>query len=78
MAGFIIANSLVGALHDHPEQAGTVSALVGALHYGSGIAGSALVGFFADGTPNPMSCIIATTSFIGLFFLLLIRKVNSI
>lgn len=78
MAGFIIANSLVGALHDHPEQAGTVSALVGALHYGSGIAGSALVGFFADGTPNPMSCIIATTSFIGLFFLFLIRKVNSI
>jgi DHA1 family bicyclomycin/chloramphenicol resistance-like MFS transporter len=50
---------------------------VGALHYGSGIAGSALVGFFADGTPNPMSCIIATTSFIGLFFLLLISNMKS-
>lgn len=72
MAGFIIANSLVGALHDHPGQAGTVSALVGAVHYGSGIAGSALIGFFANGTPTPMCLIIATTSVAGLLFLLLI------
>ncbi|AQS86667.1 major facilitator superfamily transporter [Neoasaia chiangmaiensis NBRC 101099] len=77
MAGFIIANSLVGALHDHSGQAGTVSALVGAVHYGSGIAGSALVGFFADGTPVPMSCIIAITSIAGFLFLILIRKVKS-
>ena len=36
-----------------------VSALVGALQYGSGIAGSGLVGAFADGTPWPMGWVIA-------------------
>jgi DHA1 family bicyclomycin/chloramphenicol resistance-like MFS transporter len=36
-----------------------VSALVGALQYGTGIAGSALVGAFADGTPWPMGWVIA-------------------
>jgi DHA1 family bicyclomycin/chloramphenicol resistance-like MFS transporter len=36
-----------------------VSALIGAIHYGSGIIGSALVGAFADGTPWPMGWVIA-------------------
>lgn len=58
MTGFIVANSIAGALSDFPEQAGTVSALVGAIQYGSGIAGSGLVGAFADGTPWPMGWVI--------------------
>jgi DHA1 family bicyclomycin/chloramphenicol resistance-like MFS transporter len=58
-AGFIVANSIAGALADNPERAGSVSALVGAMQYGSGIFGSALVGAFADGTPWPMAWIIA-------------------
>lgn len=58
-AGFIIANSIAGALAGFPERAGAVSALVGALQYGSGILGSALVGLFADGTPWPMGWVIA-------------------
>ncbi|MDH7795425.1 MULTISPECIES: multidrug effflux MFS transporter [unclassified Beijerinckia] len=57
--GFIVANSIAGALSDFPERAGAVSALVGAIHYGSGIIGSALVGAFADGTPWPMAWVIA-------------------
>ena len=57
--GFIVANSIAGALSDFPERAGAVSALVGALQYGSGIIGSGLVGAFADGTPWPMGCVIA-------------------
>jgi DHA1 family bicyclomycin/chloramphenicol resistance-like MFS transporter len=44
MTGFIVANSIAGAMSSRPERAGAVSALVGALHYGSGIVGSALVG----------------------------------
>ncbi|NTG88602.1 multidrug effflux MFS transporter [Agrobacterium rhizogenes] len=64
--GFIVANSIAGALTDFPERAGTVSALVGALHYGSGIFGSALVGTFADGTPWPMGWVIALAG-IGSF-----------
>jgi DHA1 family bicyclomycin/chloramphenicol resistance-like MFS transporter len=58
-AGFIVANSIVGAMAGFPKRAGAVSAFAGALHYGSGIFGSALVGAFADGTPWPMGWVIA-------------------
>lgn len=57
--GFIVANSIAGALGILPERAGAVSALVGAIQYGTGILGSALVGVFTDGTPWPMGCVIA-------------------
>lgn len=58
VAGLIVANSIAGALADFPKQAGVVSGLVGAIHYGSGIAGSALVGIFADGTPWPLAWVV--------------------
>lgn len=73
MAGFIVANSLSGALHDDPAHAGTVSAMTGAVHYGSGIIGSGLVGLLADATPRPMATIICVASLFSLVFLLLIR-----
>jgi MFS transporter, DHA1 family, multidrug resistance protein len=57
--GFIVANAIVGALARFPRHAGAVSALVGAVQYGSGMIGSALIGAFADGTPWPMGCVIA-------------------
>lgn len=38
-AGLIIANSIVGALNSFPQVAGSVSALIGALQYGTGILG---------------------------------------
>lgn len=57
--GFIVANSITGAMDNFPQRAGAVSALVGALQYGSGIIGSGLVGLFADGTPWPMGWVIA-------------------
>ncbi|GAU80130.1 multidrug effflux MFS transporter [Bosea sp. BIWAKO-01] len=56
--GFIVANSIAGAMAGHPQRAGTVSALAGALHYGSGILGSALVGSFADGTAWPLGWVV--------------------
>jgi len=59
--GFIVANSIAGALNGFPERAGAVSALVGAFQYGSGIVGSGLVGLLADGTPWPMGLVIAIT-----------------
>jgi DHA1 family bicyclomycin/chloramphenicol resistance-like MFS transporter len=64
--GFIVANSIAGALADFPARAGAVSALVGAIQYGSGILSSALVGNFADGTPWPMGWVIAAAG-IGSF-----------
>lgn len=58
-AGLIVANSIVGALNSFPTIAGAVSALIGALQYGTGILGSGLVGALADGTPRPMALVIA-------------------
>jgi len=58
LAGFIVANSIAGAMASFPNRAGAVSSLVGALQYGTGIVGSALVGAFADGTPWPMGWVI--------------------
>lgn len=59
--GFVVANSITGALADFPKYAGTVSALTGAIQYGSGIVGSGLVGLFADGTPWPMGWVIGVS-----------------
>jgi DHA1 family bicyclomycin/chloramphenicol resistance-like MFS transporter len=58
MSGLIVANSIAGALARFPERAGTASALVGAIHYGAGIVGSALVGAFADDTPWPVGWVV--------------------
>jgi DHA1 family bicyclomycin/chloramphenicol resistance-like MFS transporter len=57
-AGFIIANSIVGALGEFPQYAGAVSALIGSLQYGTGILGSGLVAALADATPRPMGLVI--------------------
>lgn len=74
MSGLIVANSVAGALAAHPNKAGTASALLGAMHYGSGVLSAAAVGWFADGTPWPMGWIIAAGG-VGSFLsvLLLVR-----
>ena len=59
MSGLIVANSIAGALAGFPERAGAASALVGAIQFGTGMAGSALVGIFADGTPWPLGWVVA-------------------
>nr|WP_278045715.1 multidrug effflux MFS transporter [Rhodocyclus gracilis] len=66
--GFIVANAIVGAMDGYPEQAGAVSALIGATQYGTGILGSAAVGYFADGTPFPMGVSIALFGMGSLVF----------
>ncbi|MBY5645899.1 multidrug effflux MFS transporter [Rhizobium leguminosarum] len=70
-SGLIVANSIGGALQDFPERAGAVSALVGALHYGFGILGSASVSIFADGTPLPLAAVVGVAG-IGCFLSLLL------
>ncbi|WP_084092226.1 multidrug effflux MFS transporter [Malonomonas rubra] len=57
--GLIVANSIAGALADFPQRAGAVSALTGAVQYGSGIFGSGLVGLWADGTAWPLGLVVA-------------------
>ena len=65
-SGLIAANSMASALNHFPDRAGAVSALMGALQYGMGIIGSALVGLLNDGTPWPMAVVIALASISGL------------
>lgn len=66
VTGFIVANSIAGALANFPKRAGAVAALIGAFQYGSGMIGSALIGVFADGTPLPMAIMISVGG-IGCF-----------
>ena len=60
MLGFIVANSVAGALAAFPHKAGAASALVGALQCGSGIVTAGLVGWLADGTPWTMGAIVGS------------------
>lgn len=59
VTGFIVANAIAGGLSVSPPHAGALSALIGATQYGTGIGGSALVGALANGTPVPMTMVIA-------------------
>lgn len=74
MSGLIVANSVAGALAAHPNKAGTASALLGAMHYGSGVLSAAAVGWFADGTPWPMGWIIAAGGVGSLLSVLLLVR----
>lgn len=55
MNGIIAATSTAAALdHVQPEVAGSASAIIGSLQYGSGIISTLLLAFFGDGTPWTM------------------------
>ena len=53
------ANATAGALEKFPHIAGTASALIGAIRFGTGAAVGALVGILHDGTAIPMAYVIA-------------------
>ncbi|MBJ9336338.1 multidrug effflux MFS transporter [Citrobacter portucalensis] len=59
MNGIIAATSTAAALDAVPNIAGSASALIGALQYGSGIISSLLLAAFSDDTPWTMAWIIA-------------------
>lgn len=59
MNGIIAATSTAAALDAVPNIAGSASALIGALQYGSGIISSLLLAAFSDGTPWTMAWTIA-------------------
>ena len=59
MNGIIAATSTAAALDAVPNVAGSASALMGSLQYGSGIISSLLLALMSDGTPWTMAWIIA-------------------
>jgi DHA1 family bicyclomycin/chloramphenicol resistance-like MFS transporter len=55
--GFMGGNTPAGALNVDPRRAGSISALLGALSFGTGALASALGGLLHDGTPRPMALV---------------------
>ncbi|CAG9001135.1 MAG: Bicyclomycin resistance protein [Candidatus Celerinatantimonas neptuna] len=70
MNGIIAASSTTAALDAVPSLAGSASALIGALQYGSGIISSLLLAFFNDGTPWTMTWIMVFFTLASVVILL--------
>lgn len=58
--GFIIPNTVVGALSRNAAQAGSASALMGTLQFTLAALAGLLVGALTDGTPRPMAGVLFT------------------
>ena len=75
VTGLLGANSVASLLSRYPKQAGAAAGLAVAGQFGLGTAASALVGALHDGTPLPMSLLIGVTG-IGCLLALLLTRVN--
>ena len=75
--GIVAASATAAALDEVPHIAGSASALIGALQYGSGIISSLLLALFSKGTPWTMAWIMLV--FTAASFLMVVvreRKLN--
>lgn len=70
----INANAAAGALEFFPNNAGTASAVVGAVRYGCGAVSGVCVGLLHDGTAMPMAWVILGCSAISVIFLVTIIR----
>lgn len=73
MNGVVAATSTAAALDEVPEIAGSASALIGSLQYGSGIISSLLLAQFSIGTPWTMTWIMLVFTSASALILLLGR-----
>jgi DHA1 family bicyclomycin/chloramphenicol resistance-like MFS transporter len=62
MNGIVAATATAAALDEVPHIAGSASALIGSLQYGSGIVSSLLLALFSEGTPLTMTVIMLVFS----------------
>ncbi|EDY9313081.1 multidrug effflux MFS transporter [Salmonella enterica] len=76
MNGVIAAVSTAAALDEVPEIAGSASALIGALQYGSGIVSTGLLALFSDNTPWTMSWIIGLFTTAGALLALTAKRAH--
>jgi len=76
MNGLILANAVAGALSSVHQRAGAASAVVGAIQYGSGMVGSALVGLLANGTPVPMGVVMGLSGIACVISVVLTRRIS--
>ncbi|ENU4316748.1 multidrug effflux MFS transporter [Acinetobacter baumannii] len=73
MNGMIAANSTAAALDGVPEMAGSASALIGSLQYGSGIISSLLLAWLSTGTPTTMIVIMTTFTLLSVLMVFIPR-----
>jgi len=74
-SSLIVANAIAAALAGQAERAGAASAMVGAIQYGCGIAGTLAVSWLADGTPRALGFVmIASALAVATFGLLAPRR----
>ncbi|RAK60644.1 Bcr/CflA family drug resistance efflux transporter [Phenylobacterium hankyongense] len=59
--GFMQGNTMAGALNVDPLRAGSTSALIGGLSFGTGAIASWAAGVLYDGTPRPMALVMLVT-----------------
>jgi DHA1 family bicyclomycin/chloramphenicol resistance-like MFS transporter len=72
--GLTFPNSAALSLAPFTEEAGSASALMGALQMGFGALASAFVGVISNGTTLPMTGVMASCAFMGLLVLMIGRK----
>jgi DHA1 family bicyclomycin/chloramphenicol resistance-like MFS transporter len=72
--GFSFPNSAALSLAPFTKEAGSASALMGALQMGFGAVASALVGLINNGTALPMTGVMASCALLGLVILNMGRK----
>ncbi len=79
--GFMQGNTMAGALNVDPRRAGAISAMMGAVSFGTGALASAAAGVLHDGTPRPMALVMMVAlagSALCLHFLALPKDRGSI
>ncbi|WP_335977998.1 multidrug effflux MFS transporter [Acinetobacter calcoaceticus] len=74
MNGMIAANSTAAALDGVPEMAGSASALIGSLQYGSGIISSLLLAWLSTGTPTTMIVIMTIFTVLSVLMVFIPHK----
>jgi DHA1 family bicyclomycin/chloramphenicol resistance-like MFS transporter len=72
MNGIVAASATAAALDEVPHIAGSASALIGALQYGSGIVSSLLLAIFSNGTPWTMTWVMLI--FTAASFLMVVKN----
>ena len=72
--GLVGANSMAGALADHPQIAGAASALSGFAQFAVGAVAGMVVAARADGTPGPMCQTIFVLALVGMIANFLLVK----
>lgn len=74
MNGLILANGVAAALASVTARTGSAAAVIGAIQYGSGMVGAALVGVLANGTPAPMGMVMAIGGLGSLICIMLAER----